>query len=461
VNKHRVLLVDDDKKVVFLLSDALQEKGYRVKTSIKGLDALNILKNEPIDAAILDVFMPDIDGIELLQKIKKMDSNIPVIMLSGQSGINEAVKAVKSGAYDFLEKPVSSDKVAITLENAIKAADLISDKEKLLQEVQDKFKMVGVSNQIDQVRTMIAKVASSSAPVLITGESGTGKELVARAIHLQSERASKPFLPVNCSAVPDDLFESELFGYMKGAFTGANEEKEGLYEKADEGTLFLDDISEMSPRIQPKLLRAIELGEIKRIGSNEYTEVDTRILASTNKDLSFEVQKKKFRRDLFYRIAVLTIKVPPLRERREDIPVLISYFMNKFCEEEKASSKKLAPDAREALIHYSWPGNVRELKNIIEKIVILSSKDYIEKKEVDFFLNQNTALNGEDQAQLDTQKSLEEGVGNAEKDILYAKLIASDWDYIKTASDLNISRATLFNKIRKYGIPGKRERGKV
>jgi len=451
-----VLLVDDEKKVLFLLTDALEEHGFKVKSTTIPSEALKIMEQEPIDAVVLDLVMPGINGIETLQSIKKVNPHIPVVMLSGHGTIEKAVKSLKLGAYDFLEKPVSSEKIAVCLKNAITQCGLELDKNKLLETVQEKYRMIGVSNAMKQVYQRIEKIAAAGSPVLITGESGTGKELIARALHLKSQRAAKPFVALNCAAIPGDLLESELFGHEKGAFTGAVDSKPGLFEQAHNGTIFLDEISEMSLHLQPKLLRVLETTEIQRVGGTSSKKVDVRIISATNKNLVQAINEKTFREDLFYRISVLTVDAPPLREKREDIPVLVDYFVDKFCRHRKKEPITFHPHTMQLFMEYHWPGNVRQLKNLVEKIVVLSDEKEILPEAVQSYLTLNgVSVNG---TSISREETLEEARKRVEKDKLLAKLHTMNWDYQAVAKDLNISRATLFNKMKAYGISGKRKR---
>lgn len=451
-----VLLVDDEKKVLFLLTDALEEHGFNVKSTTTPSEALKIIEQYPIDAVVLDLVMPGINGIETLQSIKKIKPHIPVVMLSGHGTIEKAVKSVKLGAYDFLEKPVSSEKIAVCLKNAITQSGLEQDKNKLLETVQEKYRMIGVSQVMKQIFQMIEKIAATDSPVLITGESGTGKELIARALHLKSPRAAKPFVALNCAAIPQDLLESELFGHEKGAFTGAVDSKPGLFEQAHNGTLFLDEISEMSLRLQPKLLRVLETTEIQRVGGTSSKKIDVRIISATNKNLVQAINEKTFREDLFYRISVLTVDAPPLREKREDIPVLVDYFADKFCLHRKREPITFHPHTMQLFMEYPWPGNVRQLKNLVEKIVVLSDEKEILPEAVQPYLALNgPGMNGEP---ISREETLEEARKRVEKDKLLAKLHTMNWDYKAVAKDLNISRATLFNKMKAYEISGKRKR---
>ncbi|MCP5105848.1 MAG: sigma-54-dependent Fis family transcriptional regulator [bacterium] len=451
-----VLLVDDDEKALFLVSDALEGKEFQVKTTTLPSQALEIIQSESVDAVVLDLVMPGIDGIETLQTIKKISPHIPVIMLSGHGTIEKAVTSLKLGAYDFLEKPVSSDKIAVTLRNALNLADLEQDKSNLLEKVREEYRMIGNSNTMTRISRMMEKIAPTDSPVLITGGSGTGKELIARALHLKSPRAAKPFVALNCAAIPEELMESELFGNEKGAFTSAGSSKPGLFEQAHKGTLFLDEISEMSCKLQPKFLRALETMENRRVGGTTVKKVDVRILAATNKDLQQCIREKTFREDLYYRVAVLTIDAPPLRERQEDIPLLLEHFSQQFCSRRKILPITFHPRTVELLMAHSWPGNIRQLKNMVEKIVVLSDHNEILPKDIQSYLTPA----GETVQDLSHQagETLEQTRKRVEREKLLVKLHAMDWNYEKTAGALGISRATLFNKLKAYGISGKRNR---
>lgn len=449
-NKGTILLVDDDPKILASLSSILENQGFKTISTTDGYEALKIVEKEELDTVILDLVMPSVDGITVLKKILDMKPLLPVIMLSGHGTIPKAVEATKLGAYDFLEKPIESGKIIITIENAISKFRLEKEKQTLLQDALERYRMVGVSKAMKDIFQMIETVAPEDSKVLIIGESGTGKELIARAIHLRSNRAGGPFHVVNCAAIPEDLIESELFGHEKGAFTGAVEKKIGKFELAHKGTLFLDEIGDMSLRLQAKVLRAIDNEEIERVGGKESIKIDTRIICASNKDLREAVKKGLFREDLFYRLNVITIHVPPLRERKEDIPILIEYFTKIFCEERKRPILKFHPLALEVLLRYHWPGNVRELKNLVEKVVVLSKSEVITKEEVEKFLSDSRIEFTEERK--DSFETLDEAREKAEKDLILTKLIVNSWNYEKTAEELGISRATLFNKMKRYGI---------
>jgi two-component system nitrogen regulation response regulator NtrX len=454
-----VLIVDDEEKVLFLLSDALGEKEFKVKTTTSAAEALEILKKEPIDAVLLDLVMPQIDGIKALPAIKKLKPHVPVVMLSGHGTIETAVKTLKLGAHDFLEKTVSTNRILVTLENAIRRSELEQEKRYLLKTVQEEHPMIGDSDAIKKILQLMKKIAPIDFPVLITGENGTGKELVARALHFNSQRAGKPFVPVNASAISEGVMESELFGHEKGAFTGAIKSKPGLFEQAHTGTLFLDEISEMPLKLQPKLLRAIESQEIQRVGGTTRKKVGVRIIAAANQDLAKAVKEGRFRRDLYHRIEVLTIDVPPLRERKEDIPLLVNYFVQKHSRRTKIPVIPFHPHAIELLMKYHWPGNIRELRNVVEKARVLSESNEIlpgdirphlePDREVKESLHLPSAL---------TEETLAQAMNRTEKEIISTKLHALDWNYEQVMKELDISRATLFNKIKAHGISSKRKR---
>lgn len=453
-DKATILLVDDDPKVLASLSLLLENFGYRTLKTPDPMEALSIIDLEPVDLVLLDLVMPSIDGLTVLKKILEKKPSLPVIMLSGHGTIAKAVEATKIGAFDFLEKPVEIEKINITIENALAKYRLEREKQSLLQQAKEKYQMVGVSPAMREIFSLIESAAASDSKVLISGESGTGKELVARAIHLRSKRAAGPFITVNCAAIPEDLIESELFGHEKGAFTGATERKIGQFELAHKGTLFLDEITDMSWRLQAKILRAIETEEIQRIGGRELIKVDTRIIAASNRDIREAIKGKIFREDLYYRLSVIKIHIPPLRERKEDIPVLVEHFLKLFCEDRKRPLMRFHSAAMEALLNYSWPGNVRELRNLIEKIVVLCPEDVVSREMVEISLRE-TSLDSQSFFAPESKTTLSEARDKIEREVILSKLLAYHWNYEKVAQDLDISRATLFNKLKKYGLKRK------
>ncbi|MCP2520705.1 sigma-54 dependent transcriptional regulator [Candidatus Aminicenantes bacterium AC-335-B20] len=443
-----VLLVDDEVKILSSLSRILENYDYEVLTALDGKSALSIIEENDIDVVLLDLKLPEMDGIRVLKKIMEKKPSLPVIMLTAHGSIPKAVEAVKIGAFDFLEKPVESEKILITIKNALEKSRLEKERTFLIQEALEKYKMVGISNAMKKIFSLIEKIAPTDAKVLITGESGVGKELIARAIHFRSSRAGGPFVVLNCAAIPEELIESELFGHEKGAFTGAIERKEGKFKLASGGTLFLDEIGDMSLRVQAKVLRAIEEGEIQRVGGKEIIEVNTRIICASNKDLERAVRERKFREDLYYRIKVIHIHVPPLRERKEDIPALLRYYLQVLSKESGKEMPKLHPSALEVLFEYPWPGNVRELRNLVEKVVVLYPGKIISRDDIMKLLE----MQGIGEVSKVFSGTLSDARKKAEREAILAKLLANNWDYELTAKELGISRATLFNKLKEYGI---------
>ncbi len=449
--------MDDDQKVLFLLSDALEAEGFQVITTTSPSQAVKILDTEHIDAVLLDLVMPGIDGIETLQTIKRTSPHVPVIMLSALGTIETAVKTLKLGAYDFLEKTVSTKRILVTLTNAIQRAQLEQEKRHLVKAMQEKHPMIGQSDALKNVFRMVKKMAPTGSAVLVTGESGTGKELVARALHFESQRAARPFVPVNAAAISEGITESELFGHEQGAFTDAKTAKPGYFEQADTGTLFLDEVSEMSPHLQPKLLRAIESQEIQRLGSDTRKKVDVRIIAASNQDLEAAVKEGRFRKDLFYRLAVLTIEVPTLRGRKEDIPLLVNHFVRAHCLRSKRPVVSFHPHAMELLMNFPWPGNIRQLGNMVEKILVITETAEIGPDDVRIHLSANEEKEYRYFPPAFPGETLAEAMGRIEREIISTKLHALDWNYEQVYKELDISRATLFNKIKAHGIRSKQK----
>jgi two-component system nitrogen regulation response regulator NtrX len=454
-NKSSVLVVDDDIRLLSTLSSILKENGYRVVTAETGQYALEIFNDSSIDAVILDLVLPDANGIDLLKKFHREKPLLPVIILTGHGSIPKAVEATRQGAYDFFEKFVESKKILITLENALKSSRLEKERTFLIQDALERYRMVGVSPKMKLLFETIDKIAATDSRVLITGENGTGKELVARAIHFRSERAGSPMITVNCSAIPEDLLESELFGHEKGAFTGALRQQKGKFEFSPGGTLFLDEIGDLGLRLQPKILRAIENGEIQRLGGNDYIKVDVRIIAATNRDLKAAVGRKEFREDLFYRLNVINIHVPPLRERKEDISLLADYFLDELCRTRKRLPMQLAPGAIEKLVEYPWPGNVRELRNMMEKLAVLSGSELVSVEEMAMYLEESQIIRNPCEGNTGggtVEETLSQILKKREKEAIETRLLASGWNYEKAAEELGISRSTLFSKIKEHGI---------
>ena len=379
-----ILVVDDERSIRNSLKDILEYEEHQVQTAENGIEALKLIKNQCFDLIFCDIKMPEMDGIDVLKKIKKTNYDIPVIMISGHGNIETAVEAIKIGAFDFIEKPLDLNRILITIKNATDKTILVAKTQELQKRIENKYQMIGSSSSLSNVKIIIDKVALTDARVLITGSNGTGKELVARQIHEKSNRASLPFIDVNCAAIPSELIESELFGHEKGAFTSANKQKKGKFEIANGGTLFLDEIGDMSLDAQAKLLRVLQEKTICRVGGDKSIKVDVRILAATNKNLSNEIDKGLFREDLYHRISVIIIKLPSLDERKEDIKELSLHFLNQICSDMSINNRNISEEALEALMQRKWKGNIRELRNVIERLIILGSEE-ITKEEVELY----------------------------------------------------------------------------
>jgi two-component system nitrogen regulation response regulator NtrX len=451
----QILVVDDEERIRQSLSGILKDEGYGVLEAKDGVQALRQLEAEPPDLTLLDIWMPGMDGMEVLERMKGLIPNLPVIMISGHGNIELAVKAVKLGAYDFIEKPLSLEKVLLTLNNALLFSKLEQENRALRQEIQRKYEIVGDSREIQQLKDQIKIVAPTNGWVLINGENGTGKELVARGIHASSLRADKPFVEVNCAAIPEELIESELFGHEKGSFTGALTKKRGKFDLAHEGTIFLDEIADMSLKTQAKILRILQEQKFERVGGTEMIFVDVRVIAATNRDLKEEIQRGKFREDLYYRLNVIPIVVPPLRARRTDIPLLVEHFVTEFCLGNNKEMKKISPDAMDLLAAYSWPGNVRELKNIVERMVIMTRGPVIEAQDVPEPVREQTKAAVE--FSFYEYHLLKDARREFEKRFIMKKLMENDENISKTAEVIGIERSNLHRKIKSYGIEMKKE----
>ncbi len=379
-----ILVIDDERSIRNTMKDILEFEGYKVDLAENGKSGVQMALNTTYDLIFSDIKMPEMDGLEVLAKLHQEEVEAPIVMISGHGNIETAVEAIKGGAFDFIEKPVDLNRLLITVKNALDKKSLVQETKVLKHKISSKFQMVGNSAGIEHVRDLINKVAPTEARVLITGANGTGKEVVARLIHAQSHRAQQPMVEVNCAAIPSELIESELFGHEKGAFTSAIKQRIGKFEQADGGTLFLDEIGDMSLAAQTKVLRVLQENEICRVGSDKSIKVNVRVLAATNKDLQKEIENGNFREDLFHRLNVIPIHVPTLDERKEDIPLLIDYFVEQICQEQGWARKKFAHDAVDALQQRTWHGNIRELRNVVERLIILSS-DTITAKDVEEF----------------------------------------------------------------------------
>jgi len=447
--KGRILVVDDEEGIRDTLRLILEYEGYEYIEAADGTSALSLLTEEKPDLLLLDIKMPGMDGLELLRRLKEEGIDTQVVVISGHGTIATAVEATRLGAFDFLEKPLEREKLLLVIRNALKQKRLTEENRELKLRFAKDYEMVGRSEAIRKIWREIEMAAPTAATILITGESGVGKELVARAIHETSPRRRERFVQVNCAAIPDDLIESELFGHEKGSFTGATERKIGKFELADRGTLFLDEVGDMSLKTQAKLLRVLQEGEVERIGGNRTIKVDVRVIAATNKDLKREIEKGNFREELFYRLNVVPIYVPPLRERREDIPILVDYFTREFCAKNNFRKRSYTKGAMEVFVNHRWPGNVRELKNTVERILILSSKEVVDEEEVLRALGEPSPRQMGD---LFKARSLREFRQLAEREFILAKLKECGFNISKTAEALDTPRSNLYKKMRQYGI---------
>jgi two-component system, NtrC family, nitrogen regulation response regulator NtrX len=454
-----ILVVDDEDAIVSSLSSILQDEGYEVSVAKSGAEALKIYTTDPPDLALLDIWMTEMDGLETLRRIKELVPTAQVMMMSGHGSIETAVKAIKLGAYDYIEKPLSLENVTLRVKHALEQYRLEEENRSLRTKVQRKFELVGQSPAMQQLRQLIDTAGPTNSRVLIGGENGTGKELVARAIHLQSARADRPFVAVNCAAIPETLIESELFGHEKGSFSGATSMKRGQFEQADGGTLFLDEIGDMSLSTQAKVLRALQEQQFTRVGGTKLLKVDVRVLAASNKDLMKEIEKGAFREDLYYRLNVVPIVVPPLRERREDIPLLIRHFMKLHTEEQGLRVKEITPEAMNVFQQYEWPGNIRELRNLIERLMIMVAGPVIDTAQANMSLQVKPSgaatIGGVAAAApavnpLFTQPfdSLRDARNAFEKEYIARKLREHHWNISRTAEELKIERSHLHRKIK-------------
>ncbi len=449
-----ILIVDDEEAIRTSLRSILEDEGYEVAVAVNGLEALKIYGTDPPDLMILDIWMPEMDGLETLRRVKEFVPTTQVMMISGHGSIETAVKAIKLGAYDYIEKPLSLENVTFRVKQALEQYRLAQENRALRSKVERKFELVGQSPVMQRLRELIETAGPTNSRVLIGGENGTGKELVARAIHLHSPRADHPFVAVNCAAIPETLIESELFGHEKGSFTGAISMKRGQFEQANGGTLFLDEIGDMSLSTQAKVLRALQEQQFTRVGGTKLMKVDVRVLAASNKDLEKEIGKGQFREDLYYRLNVVPIVVPPLRERREDIPALVQHFMRLHAEEQGLRMKDVSPEAMGVFQQYDWPGNIRELRNLIERLMIMVPGFTIEAAQATLSLQGRTTgvvpMNTASAAPLLSKSydSLRDARNAFEKEYISRKLREHHWNISRTADDLKIERSHLHRKIK-------------
>ncbi|HEX5544796.1 MAG TPA: sigma-54 dependent transcriptional regulator [Nitrospira sp.] len=449
-----ILVVDDEEGIRTSLRSILEDEGYDVSVAANGVEALKIYGTDPPDLMILDIWMPEMDGLETLRRVKEFVPATQVMMISGHGSIETAVKAIKLGAYDYIEKPLSLENVTLRVKHALEQFRLAQENRSLRTKVQQKFELVGQSPAMQRLRELIETAGPTNSRVLIGGENGTGKELVARAIHMHSTRSDHPFVAVNCAAIPETLIESELFGHEKGSFTGATSMKRGQFEQADGGTLFLDEIGDMSLNTQAKVLRALQEQQFTRVGGTKLLKVDVRVLAASNKDLEKEIGKGQFREDLYYRLNVVPIVVPPLRERREDIPALVRHFMKTHVEEQGLRMKEVSPEAMAVFQQYEWPGNIRELRNLIERLMIMVPGFVIEAPQATLSLQGRTvgvvpAGNQAPNSLLTkSYDSLRDARNAFEKEYISRKLREHHWNISRTAEDLKIERSHLHRKIK-------------
>ncbi|MCL4501388.1 MAG: sigma-54 dependent transcriptional regulator [Deltaproteobacteria bacterium] len=464
-----LLIVDDEPQIIQAVSGILQDEGFDVATAPDGETALKLLAAEPPDLVLLDINLPGLDGLEVLSELKKRQPWLPVIIISAYGSVENAVKATRLGAYDFIEKPPNADKIILSVRNGLELARLAEENRKLRQQSARVKEIIGKSDAVLRLREKLALVAPTNASVLITGENGTGKELVARALHALSRRAPHAFVEVNCAAIPEDLIESELFGHEKGAFTGASSRHRGKFDLAHEGTLFLDEIGDMSLKTQAKILRILEEQRFERVGGSRPIQVDVRVVAATNKNLEEEIAKGDFREDLYHRINVIPLYVPPLRERREDIPLLAAHFLQELSDAGDAPAKTFSPAALEALSALPWPGNVRELKNFVFRLAILSPGAVIEAEDLPLAASsQDLAPSAAEHAPAGAEAdfldpflqvpSFREARAMFEKQFLRRKLAEAHGNVSLLAETIGLERSHLYKKLKAYGLePGKEE----
>jgi DNA-binding NtrC family response regulator len=449
VARATILVIDDEPNILTTVRRNLDLEGYHVEVAGNAQLGLAKVAESDIDLILLDVMMPGESGLDVLPKLRVASPETVIVMMSGNATIETAVQATKGGAHDFVEKPLSGDKLLLTVQNALSFARLRHEAERLRKRAVADFAMIGRGAAMRAIFDKVAKTAPTTGRVLITGENGTGKELVARAVHEHSRRADGPFVKLNCAAIPSELIESELFGHEKGAFTGATQQRRGKFELADGGTLFLDEVGDMNPSAQAKVLRVLQENELERVGGGETIKVDVRVIAATNKDLSAEIAAGRFREDLYYRLAVVPIELPPLRQRREDIPSLVEHFLAQVCADNGRRLKKMAPSAMTLMMQHEWPGNVRELKNVAERLTILTGDaDVITEADVGDALPRVKAV----KAEFSRGTPFKDLVAAAEREIIMSALEANDHHVSNTARELQLERSHLYKKMRALGI---------
>ena len=465
--KTRILVIDDDAAIRDSLRMTLEYNGYEFVGAATGPEGLALAEREPADLVLLDIKMPGMDGMDVLTRLRSMDETVPVVMISGHGTTTTAVEAIKRGATDFLDKPFeSTDRLLVTIGNALEQGRLRVENRSLRKDAEVRHQMVGESGALQQVMAAVGRAAPTNATVLIQGESGVGKELVARTIHRNSLRRRERFVQVNCAAIPEELIESELFGHEKGSFTGATEKQVGKFEQADKGTIFLDEVGDMSPKTQAKVLRVLQEGEVERLGSARTIKVDVRVIAATNKNLEEEIEKGQFREDLYFRLAVIPIQVPSLRDRPDDVPQLVRHYMDYFSRENNSRPKRVTNAALEALQRYRWKGNIRELRNTVERLIIMTGGDTIDVADLPGSIRNPAAASSGSagfgggpaasksagQAEPTKAGTLREFKDNSERAFLVARLRENGWNISKTAEVIDTPRSNLYKKLEQYQI---------
>jgi two-component system nitrogen regulation response regulator NtrX len=452
--KSRILVIDDEAAIRDSLKMTLEYEGYEFLGAATGQEGLALLEREGPDLVLLDVKMPGMDGLEVLDRIRALNDALPVVVVSGHGTISTAVEATKKGAFDFIEKPFASDRVLVSLRNALDQRRLRDENRSLKKAVEVRHQMIGDSPALKQVTAAIARAAPTNATVLIQGESGVGKELVARTIHRNSLRSRERFVQVNCAAIPEELIESELFGHEKGSFTGATEKQVGKFEQADRGTIFLDEVGDMSAKTQAKVLRVLQEGEVERLGSARTIKVDVRVIAATNKNLEEEIEKGHFREDLYFRLAVIPVFVPPLRDRPGDISLLVRYYIEQLSRDNNTRPKRITQAALDALQRYRWKGNIRELRNTVERLIIMTAGDTIDIVDLPDMLRSPAGASSRLGADSEPVKAgtLREFKDVSERAYLVAKLRENGWNISKTAEVIDTPRSNLYKKLEQYQI---------
>jgi len=446
--KSRILVVDDEAEIRRSVRMILEYEGFEVLEASSGPDGLAIAERESPDLVFLDIKMPGMDGLDALQRLRASNEALPVVIISGHGTVSTAVEATKAGAFDFIEKPLTTERVLVTIRNALDRTRLADENKSLKRAVEVRHQMVGESPGLRQVWDAIKRASPTNATVLLLGESGVGKELVARSIHRNSLRSRDRFVQVNCAAIPEELIESELFGHEKGSFTGATEKQIGKFEQADRGTIFLDEVGDMSPKTQAKVLRVLQEGEVERLGSARTIKVDVRVIAATNKDLEQEIEKGTFREDLYFRLSVIPIRVPPLRDRREDIPALVKHFADLFSRDNNRRPQRFTPAALEYLQRARWKGNIRELKNTVERLIIMTPSEVVDVDDLRDIVRLEAKPAGTD----NEKGTLREFKETSERAFLVGKLRENGWNISKTAEVIGTPRSNLYKKLEQYGI---------